>query len=301
MPGASTSSSLRWRTRWAASSSACRPRRCCRRAAAVPLGAYRRAPRSVQEGLSYVGVVLPVGRMTTVARMRGLADVADRFGSGTLRLTVWQNLLISDIPDGRMAEAVAAIADLGLGYHGGAAAHRAGGVHRQCRLQVRRFQHKGPCERAGRVARTARRGGRRRSTSTSPAAITRARSTTSPTSDCWAPRWTAATTWWRATTSMSAAAPGRQPGDRPADPSRRSRCRRVAAPMVLEPAADRLDGGTRRGPGVPGVVRRQERRRRCRQMHGRSRRMNARSEPGVRRHPADPRERTVQRPRSAPG
>ena len=31
--------------------------------------------------------------------MRGLADIADRYGSGTIRLTVWQNLLISDIPD----------------------------------------------------------------------------------------------------------------------------------------------------------------------------------------------------------
>ncbi|MBV9124024.1 MAG: NirA family protein, partial [Planctomycetes bacterium] len=44
-----------------------------------------------QPGLFYVGVVLPVGRMT-VAQMRGLADIADRHGTGTLRLTVWQNL-----------------------------------------------------------------------------------------------------------------------------------------------------------------------------------------------------------------
>ena len=71
-----------------------------------------------QPGLSYVGVVLPVGRMTT-ERMRGLADIADRFGSGTIRLTVWQNLMISDIPDDRMPEALAAIAALGLGYEAG--------------------------------------------------------------------------------------------------------------------------------------------------------------------------------------
>jgi ferredoxin-nitrite reductase len=68
-----------------------------------------------QEGLQYIGIVLPVGRIT-VERMRGLADVADRFGSGTIRLTVWQNLLISDIPRERMAEAQAAIAALGLGW-----------------------------------------------------------------------------------------------------------------------------------------------------------------------------------------
>ncbi len=71
-----------------------------------------------QPGLSYVGVVLPVGRML-VERMRGLADIADRYGSGTIRLTVWQNLLISDIPDERMAEAVAAVEALGLGTTAG--------------------------------------------------------------------------------------------------------------------------------------------------------------------------------------
>jgi ferredoxin-nitrite reductase len=49
-----------------------------------------------QEGKVYVGVVLPVGRLAA-AQMRGLALIADRFGSGDLRLTVWQNLLIPDL------------------------------------------------------------------------------------------------------------------------------------------------------------------------------------------------------------
>ena len=71
-----------------------------------------------QQGLSYVGVVLPVGRIT-VERMRGLADIADRYGSGTIRLTVWQNLLISDIPNDRLPEALAAIAALGLSHEAG--------------------------------------------------------------------------------------------------------------------------------------------------------------------------------------
>ena len=66
-----------------------------------------------QPGLCYVGVVPPVGRMPT-DKMRGLAGIADRYGSGTIRLTVWQNLLISDIPDGVVGEAVAAIEALGL-------------------------------------------------------------------------------------------------------------------------------------------------------------------------------------------
>jgi ferredoxin-nitrite reductase len=50
-----------------------------------------------QPRLFYVGVVLPVGRMIC-EQMRKLAQIADRYGSGTIRLTVWQNLLISDIP-----------------------------------------------------------------------------------------------------------------------------------------------------------------------------------------------------------
>ena len=51
-----------------------------------------------QPGLNYLGVVLPVGRITA-EQMRGLAEIGERFGSGTIRLTVWQNLLISDIAD----------------------------------------------------------------------------------------------------------------------------------------------------------------------------------------------------------
>src|SRR3712207_5980630 len=68
-----------------------------------------------QRGLQYIGVVLPVARITA-ERMRGLAEVADRFGSGTIRLTVWQNLLISDIPRERMPAAQEAIAAVGLGW-----------------------------------------------------------------------------------------------------------------------------------------------------------------------------------------
>jgi ferredoxin-nitrite reductase len=66
-----------------------------------------------QPGLSYLGVAIPVGRLS-VAQMRGLADLAERHGSGTLRLTVWQNLLVSDVPDAELAAAKAGIRALGL-------------------------------------------------------------------------------------------------------------------------------------------------------------------------------------------
>jgi ferredoxin-nitrite reductase len=68
-----------------------------------------------QAGFSYIGVVLPVGRLTT-AQMRGLAGLAERHGSGTIRLTVWQNLLISDLPDRAVPAAKAEIEQLGLDW-----------------------------------------------------------------------------------------------------------------------------------------------------------------------------------------
>jgi ferredoxin-nitrite reductase len=66
-----------------------------------------------QEGLNWIGVVLPVGRMS-VAQMRGLAAVAGEFGDGDVRLTVWQNLLISGVPSAKLEAASAAIEALGL-------------------------------------------------------------------------------------------------------------------------------------------------------------------------------------------
>jgi ferredoxin-nitrite reductase len=47
------------------------------------------------------GLLVPVGRITT-AQMRAAADLADRYGSGELRLTVQQNLIIPDIPEDRL-------------------------------------------------------------------------------------------------------------------------------------------------------------------------------------------------------
>jgi ferredoxin-nitrite reductase len=66
-----------------------------------------------QKGLSWIGVVLPVGKLTG-PQMRGIANIAADLGDGELRLTVWQNLLISGVPDDKIALAEAAIAALGL-------------------------------------------------------------------------------------------------------------------------------------------------------------------------------------------
>ncbi len=66
-----------------------------------------------QSGLSYIGVILPLGRLETV-QIRRLADLAERYGSGTIRLTPWQNLLISDIPNQRLPDIQREIESLGL-------------------------------------------------------------------------------------------------------------------------------------------------------------------------------------------
>jgi ferredoxin-nitrite reductase len=66
-----------------------------------------------QAGLNYLGVVVPVGRLTA-EQMRALADIAIRYGSGTIRLTVWQNLLISDVRDADVESAIAALKASGL-------------------------------------------------------------------------------------------------------------------------------------------------------------------------------------------
>ena len=66
-----------------------------------------------QSGLNWIGVVVPVGRMS-VAQMRGLAAIAGEFGDADLRLTVWQNLLISGVPTENLAAATQRIEALGL-------------------------------------------------------------------------------------------------------------------------------------------------------------------------------------------
>ena len=66
-----------------------------------------------QAGLNWIGVWTPLGRMSA-AGMRDLAEVARVFGDGDIRLTVWQNLLISGVPDAKVEDAVAAIKTAGF-------------------------------------------------------------------------------------------------------------------------------------------------------------------------------------------
>jgi ferredoxin-nitrite reductase len=66
-----------------------------------------------QPDRNWVGVVLPVGKMTA-DQMRGLAQIARDLGDGDIRLTVWQNLIISGVHSESVRAAQARIEALGL-------------------------------------------------------------------------------------------------------------------------------------------------------------------------------------------
>lgn len=66
-----------------------------------------------QAGRNWIGVALKLGRLSP-DQIRGLAKLAADFGDGDIRLTVWQNLLLSGIADADVSTVVAAIEALGL-------------------------------------------------------------------------------------------------------------------------------------------------------------------------------------------
>jgi ferredoxin-nitrite reductase len=53
--------------------------------------------------LNFVGLAIPVGRITDV-QLSDLARLADTYGSGDLRLTTSQNVIIPNVPDGKLRE-----------------------------------------------------------------------------------------------------------------------------------------------------------------------------------------------------
>ena len=51
-----------------------------------------------QKGFSYVGATCPVGHITPKQMLR-VAELAELYGNGEVRLTVWQNFIIPNVPD----------------------------------------------------------------------------------------------------------------------------------------------------------------------------------------------------------
>jgi len=67
-----------------------------------------------QRGLNYVGAALPVGQITPKQMLR-LAELAESYGSGEIRLTVWQNFIIPNVPDAFVPTLKRALEKAGFG------------------------------------------------------------------------------------------------------------------------------------------------------------------------------------------
>jgi len=81
------------------------------------IGVYKQA----QAGRNYIGVGIPVGRLQA-RQLRRLADLAQNYGSASVRLTPWQNLLIPDVPDGYVETVKRNLVRMGLHHSASAIA-----------------------------------------------------------------------------------------------------------------------------------------------------------------------------------
>ena len=68
-----------------------------------------------QEGLHYIGISTPVGLVES-DQAEKIADIAEEFGNGELRLTIFENVLIPNIPSDMIPAAKAALEAAGISY-----------------------------------------------------------------------------------------------------------------------------------------------------------------------------------------
>src|SRR5882724_9986031 len=66
-----------------------------------------------QPGLNYIGAASPVGQITPKQMIR-VAEIAELYGSGEIRLTVWQNFIIPNVPDAFVATVQKALRKIGF-------------------------------------------------------------------------------------------------------------------------------------------------------------------------------------------
>jgi ferredoxin-nitrite reductase len=66
-----------------------------------------------QKGLNYIGATIPVGQITPKQMLR-VAEIAELYGSSEVRLTVWQNFIIPNVPDAFVSTATKALRKLGF-------------------------------------------------------------------------------------------------------------------------------------------------------------------------------------------
>jgi sulfite reductase (ferredoxin) len=70
-------------------------------------------PHRQRDGLWYVGVAPVAGRVSGTMLSR-LADIAEAHGSGRVRTTPYQKLIVLDVPEDRVPALIAALRDIGL-------------------------------------------------------------------------------------------------------------------------------------------------------------------------------------------
>lgn len=66
-----------------------------------------------QEGLHYLGAHVPVGQLTA-KQLDRIADIADSYGSGEIRLTVWQNFIVPNVSSAFVQSAAKALKKAGF-------------------------------------------------------------------------------------------------------------------------------------------------------------------------------------------
>jgi ferredoxin-nitrite reductase len=68
-----------------------------------------------QAGLNWIGATVPVGQITA-KQMRRLAEIADLYGTGEIRLTVWQNFVLPNVRDAYVETVKKALLKLGFDW-----------------------------------------------------------------------------------------------------------------------------------------------------------------------------------------
>ena len=68
-----------------------------------------------QAGLNWIGATVPVGQITA-KQMRRLAEIADLYGTGEIRLTVWQNFVLPNVRDAFVETVKKALLKLGFDW-----------------------------------------------------------------------------------------------------------------------------------------------------------------------------------------
>lgn len=91
----------------------------CEKRGAVDRAGHIGVHSQSQHGLHYIGLSIPVGRLP-VSQMRAVAGIAEEFGCGEMRLTVWQNLIIPNIPSDRVERVVECLRAAGIECAAGA-------------------------------------------------------------------------------------------------------------------------------------------------------------------------------------